>query len=261
VVGQTVSHYGIVVYEMLAGRRPFEGKDDLAVLTSIANDTPKPIAAVRADVPSGLVPVLARALECTHAARYASATELLNDLAACRTAMTGSASRRVDVWRLLLRPIVAIPAVIVLVAASVAGTMAYRRASRARWARVEGDLPLAPWIIPLSNFASKGPSAVESFRSLGPYGTYDMAGNVREWVWNESAGGRRWIVGGAWNDPPHLFVAPNSQPPFERLGTPADRKRHVVTNSGHAAFPRSELIREVLGWLDRHLGPIQSSNP
>jgi pimeloyl-ACP methyl ester carboxylesterase len=52
----------------------------------------------------------------------------------------------------------------------------------------------------------------------------------------------------------HDYVMPvqSSQVPlFERLGTPSDRKRHVVTESGHTNFPRSQLIREVLDWLDR----------
>jgi hypothetical protein len=40
------------------------------------------------------------------------------------------------------------------------------------------------------------------------------------------------------------------------LGTPPAQKRHVVFDSGHVDFPRSELIREVLGWLDKYLGPV-----
>ena len=47
---------------------------------------------------------------------------------------------------------------------------------------------------------------------------------------------------------------------FERLGTTPDRKRDVVFEAGHGNFPRSEMIREVLGWLDRYLGPVTSSS-
>jgi formylglycine-generating enzyme required for sulfatase activity/cephalosporin-C deacetylase-like acetyl esterase len=461
---------GVVLYEMLAGRRPFDGTNDLAVLTSIANDTPKPIASVRTDVPAGVPRILSRSMDRTIASRYASATELLKDLTACRTAMTESAPRGVDVWRLLRRPVVAIPAVVILIAAGVPATMAYRRASRARWARNEGipeimrlvakddyggafavareveryapndpvlaslwaqfsaattlvtdpadadvhvqpyaesgdmwehlgrtpitsarlprgvfrfrvekdgyearalaannpgpqlqgrggrppitialvskgtrpemvpvaggafpvgltgfnsdvavtlksfsidrtevtnsqfkqfvgragyanteywrglsidtrslvdstgrrgpstwelgehpsgqadypvggvswyeavaycrsvgkelptifhwsraalspveiGAPLAPAIVPLSNFGGKGLVPVGTYRGLGPYGTYDMAGNAREWAWNEAANGRRWILGGAWNDPDYMFTVPNSLPPLDR---------------------------------------------
>jgi dienelactone hydrolase len=44
-----------------------------------------------------------------------------------------------------------------------------------------------------------------------------MAGNVKEWCWNE-AGGRRYILGGAWNEPPYQFYEHDAQSPFARLG-------------------------------------------
>lgn len=91
--------------------------------------------------------------------------------------------------------------------------------SRAAVSPAEIAVPLAPAIIPFSNFAGKGVSSVGSYQGLGPYGTYDMAGNAREWVWNEAAGGRRWILGGAWNDPDYMFVTPYSLPPFDRSAT------------------------------------------
>lgn len=56
----------------------------------------------------------------------------------------------------------------------------------------------------------------------------------------------------------YIFPLETAQKPFfERLGTPADRKRLVLADAGHGNFPRSQLIREVLAWLDRYLGPIQ----
>jgi formylglycine-generating enzyme required for sulfatase activity len=89
------------------------------------------------------------------------------------------------------------------------------------WARaamppLEVGAALAPAILPLSNFGKSGPAPVETYRGVGPYGTYDMAGNVREWGWNEASDGRRWILGGAWNDPDYLFMIGNSLPPSDR---------------------------------------------
>jgi eukaryotic-like serine/threonine-protein kinase len=89
------------------------------------------------------------------------------------------------------------------------------------WARAAvpgGDIRagLVPSIVGVSNFASKGPAAVGSFHGLGPYGTYDMAGNVREWVWNQAPGGRRWIAGGGWNDQGSAFTVPIARSPFDR---------------------------------------------
>lgn len=45
-------------------------------------------------------------------------------------------------------------------------------------------------------------------------------------------------------------------PLFRLLGTAPQQKRHVVFETGHYV-PRVQLIREVLDWLDRYLGPVQ----
>ncbi len=91
--------------------------------------------------------------------------------------------------------------------------------SRAAMSPVEIGAPVAPSIIPVSNFSGKGPVAVGATRAIGPYGTHDMAGNVREWVLNETGSGRRWILGGQWGDPGYMFIVPNSLPPGDRAAT------------------------------------------
>jgi formylglycine-generating enzyme required for sulfatase activity/dienelactone hydrolase len=70
-------------------------------------------------------------------------------------------------------------------------------------------------ILQMSNFAGRGPAAVGSYGGLGPFGTYDAAGNVREWCLNAS-GDKRFILGGAWNDPKYLFQLSDARPPFDR---------------------------------------------
>jgi eukaryotic-like serine/threonine-protein kinase len=74
------------------------------------------------------------------------------------------------------------------------------------------------YIVPLSNLGgAASPSAVGTFRGLGPFGTYDMAGNVREWCRNSSGQGQRFILGGGWNDPVYAFDSDAyTQPPFDR---------------------------------------------
>jgi len=68
-------------------------------------------------------------------------------------------------------------------------------------------------LVPLSNFGGKGTMRVGASLGLGPYGTYDMAGNVKEWVLNPSgekryswaaAGTRRITSSRSWTRSRHL---------------------------------------------------------
>ena len=71
---------------------------------------------------------------------------------------------------------------------------------RAALSHAELGTPLGPSVASLSNFDGAGPARVGSYEGMGPYGTYDMGGNVREWC-STTAGDHRWILGGTWNDP------------------------------------------------------------
>ncbi len=68
---------------------------------------------------------------------------------------------------------------------------------------------------PFSNFGGKGPVPVGSLPGITSYGAYDMAGNVREWCWNDTQKGRL-IRGGAWNDTTYMFVNLSQAPSFDR---------------------------------------------
>jgi formylglycine-generating enzyme required for sulfatase activity/dienelactone hydrolase len=78
------------------------------------------------------------------------------------------------------------------------------------------DIRVSPLLIPSSNFAGKGLARVGSYPSIGPFGTYDMAGNAQEWTWNETDDGFRFILGGAWSSPTYQFNMPDAKPPFDR---------------------------------------------
>ena len=69
--------------------------------------------------------------------------------------------------------------------------------------------------IPQSHFGGNGPAPAGRFEGLGPFGTRDMAGNVREWCWNAS-GDLRYHMGGAWSDPSYKFYQPTASSPFDR---------------------------------------------
>jgi len=84
------------------------------------------------------------------------------------------------------------------------------------WYRA-AELGIISDILPLSNFGGKGPAPVGQYQGLGPWGTYDQAGNVREWVWNATATGEhRFTLGGAWDDPTYLYNGPEAVSPWDR---------------------------------------------
>ena len=72
--------FGIVLYEMLTGRRPFEEEPARTVMQKIRLDRYVPPRRVRRDVPSALERILARCLEKNPAHRYPSTGALSDDL-------------------------------------------------------------------------------------------------------------------------------------------------------------------------------------
>ena len=59
-----------------------------------------------------------------------------------------------------------------------------------------------------ANFSLIGPRPVESYpHGVSPFGCYDMAGNVREWLRDADESGHPFAVGGSWQDPGYMFEA------------------------------------------------------
>ncbi|MCH7830493.1 MAG: SUMF1/EgtB/PvdO family nonheme iron enzyme [Proteobacteria bacterium] len=92
----------------------------------------------------------------------------------------------------------------------VAGISWYEAAAFARFSKRE--LPtihhwrrafamgMLAWQLPASNLDRDAISAVGEYPGIGWTGTFDMAGNVREWCQNLAGDDQRVIVGGAFND-------------------------------------------------------------
>ncbi len=91
---------GVVLYEMLAGRRPFRGEDEQAVIHAILNEPPRPVRELRPEVPAELDRIVGRLLSQDPGDRYASAEEVFAGLRAFRGEMlTGTMLTRPAVPR------------------------------------------------------------------------------------------------------------------------------------------------------------------
>jgi len=73
---------GVVLYELLTARQPFEGERRADVLRAILNEEPLPLSYFRSDVPLELESIVRRTLAKERTGRYAKVEELLSDLSA-----------------------------------------------------------------------------------------------------------------------------------------------------------------------------------
>jgi len=76
------------------------------------------------------------------------------------------------------------------------------------------------FIVPLSNYNGKSTVPVGSMSGYSLFGVYDLAGNAREWCFNESnQKGQHYILGGGWNDPTYSFNDSYTQAAMDRSKT------------------------------------------
>jgi TolB-like protein/tRNA A-37 threonylcarbamoyl transferase component Bud32/Tfp pilus assembly protein PilF len=76
---------GVVLYEMITGRRPFTGDYEAGVVHSILNDAPEPLTARRSNVPMELERIIGKALAKNSSERYPHVEDMLVDLRALRS--------------------------------------------------------------------------------------------------------------------------------------------------------------------------------
>ncbi len=86
VVGGALDHrtdifsLGVLLYEMVTGQRPFQGRSSAEITSAILRDTPAPIADIRADVPGDLARIIRRCLEKDPGHRIQTARDIGNEL-------------------------------------------------------------------------------------------------------------------------------------------------------------------------------------
>jgi serine/threonine protein kinase len=138
--------FGVILYEMLAGVRPFVGRTVIAILVAVERDSPTPLRQHRPDVPAALEAVVARCLAKSRDDRYASARDVLDALAGGEPTATAATSGSPVVGRSSPR-LWALGAVIVVALAAFAS----------RTFLAKGDGTTSPF--PISSAPAPKPSA------------------------------------------------------------------------------------------------------
>jgi serine/threonine protein kinase/Tfp pilus assembly protein PilF len=138
--------YGVMLYEMLSGQRPFEAKSSAEIISAILTREPPPLGGQAGAVPAGLERLVRKCLEKEPSRRYQTMEELAVDLREVRrecdsgqvelsisdavTASMGAGviKRRVE-WRNLLRSraALAITSLVILAVAVTAYIQFFRR--------------------------------------------------------------------------------------------------------------------------------------
>jgi len=126
--------FGVVLYEMATGERPFQGNTSAVVFHAILSQAPISAVKLRPDLPKALEQVINKALEKDPKLRYQSAAEMRTDLEQLKRqvesggAIAGSKAARLT-RRLSRRTIIAVAAA-VIIALAVGARLLYRRQPR-----------------------------------------------------------------------------------------------------------------------------------
>ncbi len=77
--------FGILLYEMVTGRRPFQGDSGIELASSILKDTPSSVVETRGELPRHLGRIIQHCLEKDPERRYQSAKDVRNELEGLRS--------------------------------------------------------------------------------------------------------------------------------------------------------------------------------
>ncbi len=85
--------FGILLYELLTGQRPFQGATFADLSSAILRDAPAPVQALRPDLPPDVGRIVARCLEKDPEWRVQTARDVRNELERVRRALESGAAR------------------------------------------------------------------------------------------------------------------------------------------------------------------------
>jgi serine/threonine-protein kinase len=143
---------GVVLYELLTGKTPFDGETPVEIAMKHLSTTPKPPSALRPDVPRELDMVVMRALAKNPDERYQSADEMEGDLERVARGAKVSATTMDTATQVLRRPAAAAAVASATAATMIAPSPAAAAPPPAVVAEEEeyqeGDgRPIWPWLV------------------------------------------------------------------------------------------------------------------
>jgi serine/threonine protein kinase len=110
---------GILLYEMITDKLPFEAEHEAAIQYKISNEVPEPLARFKKDVPNELQRIVSKCLAKDPSERYQGAAELVADLRSLKRRQTASMIPSAAAERRKFRlPLIAM--LVILVGAAVA---------------------------------------------------------------------------------------------------------------------------------------------
>ena len=169
---------GVVLYEMLAGVRPFQAANASALFRAIRDADPEPIAKRRPGIPDAVVRIVERLLRKDAAARYGSATEVLADLGRALPAAAG-ASRPWSPTRRRAALLAATAIILVALVGAMIWSGGRGKAAQAVAAALRGTEPSIA-VLPLTNLsADSGDAAVAVGLTEELIATLARTGEVR----------------------------------------------------------------------------------
>ena len=86
--------FGVVLYEMVTGSRPFDGPTSPIIFEALLNKTPQPVRERNPKVPAELERIINELLEKDRGLRYASAAEAREDLQRLQSGLSPAAASR-----------------------------------------------------------------------------------------------------------------------------------------------------------------------
>ncbi len=159
--------FGSVVYEMLSGKRAFDRQSSAGIIVAVSSEEPRPLRELVRDVPDELRQLVKKCLRKQPEERYASITQVEQELQECRSLITGSASgiNLKGLLRRSRRPRVALVLLLIMLAVSGLSAWWVRHVGKVRWAK-EQALPEITQLIEQENFRKAYDLAVQAERYI-----------------------------------------------------------------------------------------------